>query len=498
VKLRALAACALLATGCGGSGARGTDGGQPDVTFDPPDVGLDGGVYVPVPGNCGFDDPGNPPAFCDNFEDGPRPGGRAGELDPARWSAVRSAGIDTAFGAGIGKAKLGQCRPGLTDAMVLPDAETVICDPTPTIATRHLLTATAAQNYGLNTYRIRQPFDFAGRTGTIKLDVDATPAGLGGWPAIAISQDPSPTPSFDFPERGSGPRNGVEIELLGGFCNTPNTMFPVVYRYRDYNESPDPATQPPASYSCDLAHAMVQQGSLNHVEIYLTRNHLEVWVSDVSPDGVTFPNFQRVYAGDLDLPFDRGYVSVIGRNHATIKYGYGPSWNIRWDNIGFDGPVVGGWREFSVPDALDPTADGEGLRTGYTVPAAENGESVNLVIPAVDLTGATSARLALSAQYPWFEWNGVNHPPTYFDLRYRLNGGAWHDRYITDVEANAFQSFSGDVGAVGAGLLSQIIDLDLAELHDGDNTLDFAGANVWTGSYRIGVVGIDLVVSTSP
>jgi len=129
------------------------------------------------------------------------------------------------------------------------------------------------------------------------------------------------------------------------------------------------------------------------------------------------------------------------------------------------------------------------------VPAAENGESVSVQIPAVSLAGATSARLALSAQYPWFEWNGVNHPPTFFNLRFRLNGGAWHDRYVNDIEANAFQSFSGDSGALGAGLLSQIIDLDLAELREGGNTLELSGANVWTGSYRIGVVGIDLIVT---
>ena len=105
---------------------------------------------------------------------------------------------------------------------------------------------------------------------------------------------------------------------------------------------------------------MVAKGSLNHVEIYLTQTHVEVWASDASPDGVTFPNFQRLYAGDLDLPFGRGYVSLIARNHATIKYGGGLAWIQRWDNVGFDGPVVGGWREASVPDALEPTSDGEG------------------------------------------------------------------------------------------------------------------------------------------
>ena len=115
------------------------------------------------------------------------------------------------------------------------------------------------------------------------------------------------------------------------------------------------------------------------------------------------------------------------------------------------------------------------------MPAAENGESVQLQIPAVSLAGATAARLALSAQYPWFEWNGVNHPPTFFNLRYRLNGGAWHDRFVNDIEANAFQTSRATAARLGAGLLSQIIELDVAELREGDNTLELAGANVWTG-----------------
>ena len=422
-------------------------------------------------------------------------GGRAGELDPARWSAVRSAGIDTAFGGGIGKAELPQCRPGLTGALVLPDGDTVICDPTATIPTRHLLTATAAQNYGLNTYRIRQPFDFAGRTGTIKLDVDLTNGGLHGWPAIAIAGDPSPTPSFDFPERGSGPRNGFEIEFMGGWCNTPNTVMPVIYRYRDYIESAAPETVPPASYDCGLPHATVAKGSLNHVEIYLTQTHVEVWASDASPDGVTLPNFQRLLRR-------RCRPAVLARLRQPDRA------QPRDDQIrrrpGVD-PALGqrrlrrpgGRRLARGQRPRRAGADRRRRGAAHRLHGARRRERRVRApdIPAVSLAGATSARLALSAQYPWFEWNGVHHPPTTFNLRYRLNGGPWHDRYVNDVEANAFQSFSGDSGAVGAGLLSQIIELDIAELREGGNTLELAGANVWTGSYRIGVVGVDLIVS---
>ena len=50
----------------------------------------------------------------------------------------------------------------------------------------------------------------------------------------------------------------------------------------------------------------------------------------------------------------------------------------------------------------------------------------------------------------------------------------------------------------GAGLLNQIIELELEELHDGDNVLQLQGAGTWTGLYRIGVVGLDMLFTTAP
>jgi hypothetical protein len=143
--------------------------------------------------------------------------------------------------------------------------------------------------------------------------------------------------------------------------------------------------------------------------------------------------------------------------------------------------------------------DGEGRNVGYVVPNPDE-TPVRIAIPAVDLTGATRARLALAATYPWFDWNGVSMPPTAMNLRYRLNGGAWHDRFVSAIEANAFTDFSPDLGGAGhgAGLLNQIIELDLAELRSGDNEIELQGAGTWTGAYRIGVLGIDLIVTTAP
>jgi hypothetical protein len=492
---------------------------------NPPFTRPDGGAeYLPEPGTCGLDKP----AFCDAFEQGPGEPGRSGELDLARWSGVRGGpwehpDLQSAFT--IGPALLPACRAGLP-ATVLPGRDALICDPVPGAPTRHALITAAAQNYGLTSYRIRQPFDFAGRTGTIKLDAVLVNDGLGGWPAVAISEDPSPAPSFDWEERGSGPRNGLEIEFSGGWCNNPNTLEVGLYTFRDYVQT---AMRP--SFDCATPHTTTASDRFNHVEIYLARDKLEVWASDPSPDGRDFSNFQRLLAVDLDLPFTRGYVNLIVRNHATMKYWKGSAASTRFDNVGFDGPVISATREFSAPDSLTVTHgldgckmngsclwrgdviaqhpddntlcppemscqfDGEGRNVGYVVPNPDE-TPIAITLPGVELAGATRARLALAATYPWFDWNGVSMPPTAIALRYRLNDGAWHDRYINEVEANAFTDFSPDLGGAGhgAGLLNQIIELDLAELQAGDNRIELQGKGTWTGSYRIGVTGLDLIL----
>ena len=493
--------------------------------FVPPDTsGGSGSGYVPTPGSCGFE----APAFCDDFEAEPAPLGRSGELDSELWSATRgmpSLHPDFSEGFPVGPALMPKCRPGLTGTAAPPDADTVLCDPNELVPTRHLLTASASQNYGLNTYRIRQPFDFAGRTGVIRFDADLSNNMLGGWPAIAIAAEPTLAPNFDFPERGSGPRDGVLVEFNGGWCNTPNTLEVSFYSYADYVETPQVA-----SFDCETPHVTTQRDALNRVEIRLTQNHLEVWASDASSDGETFGELVRLFATDLSLPFSRGYVSLLVRNHATLKYWQGGAWAVRWDNVGFDGPVIGGLREYSAPEPLvekpglegcvvdgecqwrgnviaanpgdssvcdspeeECTFDGAKHSVGYVVPN-EDEEPISIPIPGVDLGDVISARLALAVDYPWFEWNGVFPTPDAMGLRYRLNGGAWHERYVSEVEVNAFAGDFDTGGGPGAGLLNQLIELDVAELVDGDNTFEVTSLGLWTGSYRAAIAGVDLVL----
>ncbi|HEY3494047.1 MAG TPA: hypothetical protein VGK73_05145, partial [Polyangiaceae bacterium] len=160
------------AGGAGGAGqdtggAASGDGGTAGTGLSPggtagtsaSDAGAAGTDFT-ANGDCGLAEP----AFCDTFEQGARDGGRSGELDPERWSVLRavpSLHPDLEAAYEIQPALLPECREGLSGTRAVPDGDTVICEPTATIATRHFLGAVAAQNYGLNTYRVRQPFDFA-------------------------------------------------------------------------------------------------------------------------------------------------------------------------------------------------------------------------------------------------------------------------------------------------------------------------------------------------
>src|SRR6185295_1901951 len=90
---------------------------------------------------------------------------------------------------------------------------------------------------------------------------------------------------------------------------------------------------------------------------------------NASVDGVTFEAPKLIFSADVDLPFARGYVTISTHNHATAKYSgpdgcYGvpelDAWTARWDNVGFDGPVIANWRDYELADAMTPGQDGSG------------------------------------------------------------------------------------------------------------------------------------------
>src|SRR5262245_58383640 len=185
-----------MATGAGGASASGGAAGAAVVGPGGATMAGSGGTPIieqPRPG-CGL----AAAAFCETFDAPAQARGRAGELDVARWSGSRLGNllVTGADNTGIGPATIPACRSDLP-AKVLPPQDAVVCAANADLPSRHLLMAVASQNYGQNSYRIRQPFDFAGRTGKIVFDAEAYIIGsLYGWVSVEVVEDPTSAPSF--------------------------------------------------------------------------------------------------------------------------------------------------------------------------------------------------------------------------------------------------------------------------------------------------------------
>jgi hypothetical protein len=438
-------------------------------------------VYPPGPPGCGLDEA----AFCETFDAPAGATTRAGELDPKRWSAARMCNIggptseDEAVA--IGAARVPSCRGDLPER-VFPSEDALICDGNPQIESNHLLMLVAAQNYGQNSYRIRQPFDFAERTGKIVFDAEGYNVGLLGWISLEITEDPAPAPSFTLQqnfENGSIPRNGVEIQFSHN-CGGDQVGIGELLTYDDYAQA--------ALLENDGQCVSAAAGKLNHFEVEVSRSRIEVYATPASDDGVTFGARVLLAGFDVVLPFTRGYVHITAHNHATLKYSdeMVDAWQARWDNVGFDGPTLtGDFREYEALDAREPTKGGK-VNVGYRVADSAEGPHRAIEIAGVDPEGAVSARIALQN---WSLHFAGDPPPSDFVLNFRINGHDWRARPLTPSELRMMAELPN------AGTRSLLLDVDVAELTPGTNTLELTTTNA-PQSYPPVALNIDLILGT--
>jgi hypothetical protein len=419
-------------------------------------------------------------AFCETFE-GPRNqvGNRNGDLSVARFSLARWRSELGSVPGHVDRAGIPACRAG-SQANPLPPGDSLICDPTSAIQSHYALTSTAAQNYGDNSYRIAQPFDIANRTGIITFDASLhVDDALLGFATLAFTSDPYSAPSY-LADNSAGPtpRQGVQIHF-NSVCPGPSgwTAFPKVRTYERHRETLLSDENGFASWC--TSNIRTAAGRLNRVQVRLSRTHIEIWATDASSDGVRFGALKKVFSAPMNLGFTRGNVYFGSHNHATDKYGGIPSWTVLWDNIGFDGPVVPAQRATQVNDAA--AASGGGVNLGYSLPnSAGGGATPALALANVSISGASTARLVFNmAADPitnsnWSAWR----------VNYRLNGGAWHAVAITADEMAL-------MNRAGSYIFS--VDVGLAELRNGANTVQFSGTNIYAG-FQPYIGNIDLVV----
>jgi hypothetical protein len=372
-----------------------------------------------------------------------------------------------------------------------------------------LLVAVAAQNYGQNGYRIRQPFDFAGRTGKIVFDATVAPLSpLHGWISLAVTPDPVSMPGYSIQHNDEGtiiPKNAVEVHFL----NAPGDTGISVRNVHVFRDFVDTVYTPPSS----LSPATKSVGKLNHFEVTISEQGVEARITPYSDEGVHFAAPSFIYKVDAAIPFSRGYVQLSVHNHATLKYTQAPNQVdasiARIDNVGFDGPVLSHFREYEVPNALvkfsehlgDPyNTEDVGYDVGYTIQDAAKGPKQTLHFQGVDISNVKSARLSFSA---WMDFYTQDHRDQ-DAIRARLNGKNWLEYKLTAAEALFFTAGPTTVDPSGAkignpgtqGRFSFVIDVPVDQLVAGDNTVEFVSSNIPQG-YPPGVCNIDLVLDTN-
>jgi len=370
-------------------------------------------VPTAIPGACQF--LSRAPAgtaFCDTFSVA-QSGGRGGDLDEAKWSVARSAGVANA-NIDWPTTPAQACKSGVTS--VTADNDIMVCDA----ASGHggqLLTSHNIQGYGVMSMRPRQAFDFTGRTGVITLNVDAITEGSGiWWPSVYVTEEPAPAANDMGQVTGFRPKNGIGVNF-DNTCNTTGQTGFDVFTFSNYAESRVINN----NSTCFTA----QRGVLNHIEIDLSQTQISIWASDAGG-----ANFRQIASAPISLSFSKGYVHFQADSRAPDKYG-GSVFRTAyyWDALGFDGPtgtpVENG---YSAPDSLTTTSDGVNigyplLTNPYVVPA--------LNVQGVNTSGMTSAQLSFEIAFIWA--NGST--PQNLVVHYSLNGGALHDAVMPDMTA---------------------------------------------------------------
>jgi len=357
------------------------------------------------------------PAFCDTFDE-PAPGGRGGDLNEKSWSVAR---VSQKVNPGQRElvswpsATLSAC--GKLVPGVFPVQDVIICRNPRTGKSELTSVFHDAEGPTFQSFRVLQPFDFAGRVGRISLDIDAktqTPEGHGWWWELVIADQPVPVPYQEFVSHALMARKAIVIEFEGisSFDGSSNEMSHVYVEdgYKYAHEF----TRDQASFVA----FKTKEEVLNHLEVRLSQDMLEVWATDLDD----MSSFRKVaHVDGLGLGFTRGYVNLQHSQYNAHKGGLDSYVTYHVGSLGFDGPKLPRPRSYQVPDSLTTGRTNDVRNLGYLVDQGistccdGNGSLPGFKLEGVDLTGATLARLNLNAWYFTAERG----------IEFRFNGRSW-------------------------------------------------------------------------
>lgn len=442
-----------------------TTSNQPTTT---PTVGPGGAPATPtvpvtsVAGatNCGL----AVAAFCASSFGSPVGGGRSGDLDPRVWSVGRVVGEvrEVSDLLPFPDVAVPACRAGVSSVGV--ERDVLVCDGSSGHGGQ-LLTALAAQNYSVLSLSPRQPFDFAGRSGSVVYDVDAETKGSGAWwTSLFISDLPVPVASSASQVLGYMPRNGLGLTFDDPCGGSGRVGVGSLTTYVNSVET--------VLTNSDPVCVSTSRGVVNHFKVVVSQTQVTVLASDAGSN-----TLKTVFTANVNLSFTRGYVHFQTAERAPVKYAFAPGYTTNyWANMGFDGPVLPVPAVSQVPDSLSPSA--LGTNVGYPV-AAGRGSTVTIAdVPA----SPSSATLTFTANLQ------ASSNPT---LSYSINGGPTHLAQADIAAQQVCHNCPGPQGGFGVAFAYPI---DTGELRPGNNTITFTGSGQ-NGSWPFILGNIDLLTT---
>jgi hypothetical protein len=313
------------------------------------------------PSGCMFLSGGGPAAFCDTFDapSGNR-GPRTGDLDSVVWGASHSTTDLLNWQEPFALNKCG------SQVLVSNPEDIQICDGK--------LVEGMADGGNVSTLAMypRQPFDIAGRTGTVVFDVsNDTQGSHAAWPSFVYSDQPVPAPSTGAGDADYARNSfGVSFAFIGqdaagkpcagvdGMWMTTNYVYQQLKVER--GEGCGGAAMPPAD-------SLI----LNHVEVKLRADGAEVYAGDAGRPETT----KLIAAAHFAMPLSRGLVWMEDTHYNACKEPDTQcTHTFAWDNFGFDGPVLPRDLGYQIADNTLPSDNGwseppsHRVDIGYRIP----------------------------------------------------------------------------------------------------------------------------------
>lgn len=356
-------------------------------------------------------------AFCDSFDQPMGTGNRSGDLDGNVWGLSRTTS-GSQFGGGspaVQWCASSQKQPNGTTKTVLPEHDITVASGEMIESVNDCGSLSTPGGFGNVTVLAeypKQPFDIANRTGTVTFDVGAdSEGGHAAWPTFVYTDQPVPAPYQSAAAEQPFARNSFGFTLfkldnttcqyVGEMFDTRNYALHSSFdNSLDFNFTRTGCVQPPTRF-----------GQLNHFEVRMSQNHVEVWGSDAGSTTLK----QLVVADNVNLPLTRGLIWMEDVHYNACKDDTQCDHTFAWDNVGFDGPVLP--RDWATDVNDKGTLLGNNSEElGW--PVSGGGTTGSLTVPGIGADKIANASAAILT---------LNYGPQgSTTLTYRVNGNTWH------------------------------------------------------------------------